>query len=85
MYLDGPFTEQSNRVIRAHDAHQDCFLCVSFVDEACLQCRFDREVDGREFIKTRVGPLLYNGLMIAARRFEFLAYSQPSLREHAVW
>jgi hypothetical protein len=47
MYLDGPFIEQSNRVIRAHDEHQDCFLRISFVDEARLQYRFDHEVDGR--------------------------------------
>jgi hypothetical protein len=85
MYLDGPFIEQSNRVIRAHDARQDCFLRVSFVDEARLQYRFDHEIDGREFIKTRIGPLLYNGFKVAGRRFEFLAYSQSALREHAVW
>ena len=86
MHLDGPFVEQSNRVIRTYDAkHQDCFVRVSFVDEAHLQYRFDHEIDGREFITSRIGPLLYNGLKIAGRRFDFLAYSQSALREHAVW
>jgi RNA-dependent RNA polymerase len=86
MRLGGPFTEQSNRVIRTYDAkHQVCFLRVSFVDEAHLQYRFDHEIDGREFITNRIGPLLYNGLKIAGRRFDFLAYSQSALREHAVW
>jgi hypothetical protein len=85
MHLDGPFTEQSNRVIRAYPDHQDYFLRVSFVDEAHLQYRFDHETDGREFITSRVGPPLYNGLKIAGRRFDFLAYSQSALKEHAVW
>jgi hypothetical protein len=86
MHLDGPFPEQSNRVIRTYDAkHQDCFLRVSFVDESHLQYRFDHEIDGRQFITSRIGPLLYNGLKVAGRRFDFLAYSQSALREHAVW
>lgn len=86
MHLDGPFPEQSNRVIRAFGAeHQDCFLRVCFVDESHLQYRLDHEIDSREFIKSRIGPLFYNGLKIAGRRFDFLAYSQSALKEHAVW
>jgi RNA-dependent RNA polymerase len=84
--MDGPFPERSNRVIRAYDPiHQEAFLRVSFLDEAKLQYRFDREVDARDFIRTRVGPFLLQGLTIAGRRFEFLAYSQSALKEHAVW
>lgn len=33
----------------------------------------------------RVGGILKNGLEVAGRRFEFLAYSSSALREHAVW
>jgi RNA-dependent RNA polymerase len=85
-HLEGPFPEQSNRVIRAYDVkYHTCFLRVSFLDEAHLHYRFDREVDGREFIQSRVRPLLYHGLNVAGRRFEFLAYSQSALKEHAVW
>ena len=84
--LDGPFPERSNRVIRTYEPrHQECFLRVSFVDEARLQYRFDREVDGAHFIKSRVGPFLLEGLTIARREFRFLAYSQSALKEHAVW
>jgi len=86
MFLDGPFPERSNRVIRAYDPqHQESFLRVSFVDEARLQYRFDREVDGPEFIRSRLGPLLFDGLTIAQRKFKFLAYSQSALKEHSVW
>ncbi|KAI0348632.1 RdRP-domain-containing protein [Trametopsis cervina] len=83
--LDGPYPERSNRIVRQYASHQDCFLRVSFVDETDLQYRFDRDVDGRSFIQRRVGGILRSGLEIAGRRFEFLAYSQSALKEHAVW
>lgn len=86
MDLDGPFPERSNRVIRMYERrHHESFLRVSFVDEARLQYRFDREVDGEAFIRSRVGPFLLQGLTIAQREFRFLAYSQSALKEHAVW
>jgi len=86
MFLEGPFPERSNRVIRMYESrHQESFLRVSFMDEARLQYRFDREIDGADFIKARVGPFLLRGLTIARRKFEFLAYSQSALKEHAVW
>lgn len=86
MHLTGPHPERSNRVIRRyHPDHHESFLRVSFVDEGRLQYRFDRDLDGRAFVRSRLGPLLLNNLDIAARRFQFLAYSQSALREHAVW
>lgn len=86
MFLEGPFPERSNRIVRSFDAiHQESFLRVSFVDEGRLQYRFDREVDGPAFIRARVGPFLLQGLTIARRTFYFLAYSQSALKEHAVW
>lgn len=86
MILEGPLPERSNRVIRMYEPrHHESFLRVSFVDEARLQYRFDREVDGARFIRSRVGPFLLQGLTIARRQFRFLAYSQSALKEHAVW
>lgn len=86
MFLDGPFPERSNRVLRAYEAkHHESFLRVGFVDEAKMKYRFDREIDGPMFIRERVGPILLQGLKIAGRKFEFLAYSQSALKEHAVW
>ncbi|KAG9048828.1 hypothetical protein FS837_011911 [Tulasnella sp. UAMH 9824] len=83
--LDGPFLDQSNRVLRQYPAHQEYFLRVNFTDEDKLHFRWDREVDGARFVKERVGGVLEQGLNIAGRRFEFLAYSNSALREHAVW
>ena len=84
-FLEGPFPERSNRVIRWYPNHHNCFLRVSFVDEDRLQFRFDREVDGPAFTRLRVGPILKTGLVVAGRFFKFLAYSQSALKEHAVW
>lgn len=86
MFLEGPFPEQSNRVIRRYDSnHHESFLRVSFRDENNLQYRFDRDIDGPGFIRDRVGSFLQNGLSIAGRLFSFLAYSQSALKEHSVW
>ncbi|KAI0079598.1 RdRP-domain-containing protein [Panus rudis PR-1116 ss-1] len=85
MSFEGPYPERSNRVIRSYPNHQDSFLRVSFLDEDNLQYRLDREVDGRSFIQRRVGGILKNGLRVGGRHFEFLAYSQSALKEHAVW
>ncbi|KAI0936237.1 hypothetical protein AcV5_004426 [Taiwanofungus camphoratus] len=84
-YLDGPYPERSNRVMRRYAANQDSFLRVSFLDETRLTYRFDREVDGRSFVNRRVKSLLLSGITIAGRQFQFLAYSQSALKEHAVW
>lgn len=83
--LEGPYPERSNRIMRLYPQNHDSFLRVNFVDETALQYRFDREVDGRTFIKRRVGTILKEGISIAGRHFDFLAYSQSALKEHAVW
>ncbi|KAI0757094.1 RdRP-domain-containing protein [Daedaleopsis nitida] len=85
MILEGPFPERSNRVMRTYHANQESFLRVLFQDENRLQFRFDREIDGRGFINRRVKPILLDGFTVAGRKFDFLAYSQSALKEHAVW
>ncbi|KAH9930752.1 RdRP-domain-containing protein [Fomitopsis serialis] len=85
MILEGPYVIQSNRVIRQYPDHQEHFIRVDFRDEDRLQYRWAREVDGTSLLVDRVGGLLKNGFELAGRQFEFLAYSQSALREHAVW
>ncbi|CCM00004.1 uncharacterized protein FIBRA_02029 [Fibroporia radiculosa] len=85
MILEGPYVSQSNRVIRRYPDHQDHFLRVDFRDEDRLQYRWAREVDGSSLLFDRVGGVLRSGFELAGRYFEFLAYSQSALREHAVW
>lgn len=84
--FEGPSLERSNRVIRSYgEEHHDSFLRVTFAEESRLQLRFEKEVDGAEYIKSRIRPILFEGLKIAGRRFHFLAYSQSALKEHSVW
>lgn len=83
--LEGPYPDLSNRVIRKFADFTSSFIRVSFVDEARMQLRIDRDVDGREFIHRRFGSILHNGLDIAGRHFDFLAYSQSGLKDHSVW
>ncbi|OBZ65791.1 RNA-dependent RNA polymerase 1 [Grifola frondosa] len=83
--LEGPYVIQSNRVIRSYPGHQEHFIRVDFRDEDRLQYRWAREVDGTSLLTDRVGGILKNGFELGGRWFEFLAYSQSALREHAVW
>ncbi|KAH9857867.1 RdRP-domain-containing protein [Lenzites betulinus] len=85
MHLEGPFPERSNRVMREYYRSQDCFLRVSFQDENRLQLRFDREIDGRDFVNRRIKEILLKGIEFPGAHFDFLAYSQSALKEHAVW
>jgi hypothetical protein len=86
MYLSGPYVDKSNRVIRRYgQASQENFLRVEFRDENHLQFRFDKDVDSEGFIRARVGQIMEKGLVIAGRKFYFLAYSQSALKEHSVW
>ncbi|CAE6521754.1 unnamed protein product [Rhizoctonia solani] len=83
--LEGPAPEQLNRVLRMFPNHWDNFLRVSFTDEEQGQLRWDSDVDGNAFVRKRVGGFLKHGLTIAGRHFEYLGYSNSSLRSHTVW
>jgi len=87
--LEGPYTTQSNRVIRRYQSHDrslaERFIRVGFRDEDRLAYRWDGDVDGTWFLKQRVGTILRQGFELGGRAFEFLAYSTSALREHSVW
>ena len=87
--LEGPYTTQSNRVIRRYQSHDpgltDRFVRVEFRDEDRLAYRWDGDVDGTWFLQQRVGGTLRHGFELGGRAFEFLAYSTSALREHSVW
>ncbi|KAI0306233.1 RNA dependent RNA polymerase-domain-containing protein [Multifurca ochricompacta] len=87
--LEGPYTTQSNRVIRHYQNHDpnlvERFIRVEFRDEDHLNYRWDGDVDGTWFLQQRVGGMLREGFELGGRAFEFLAYSTSALREHSVW
>jgi len=87
--LEGPYTTESNRVIRHYQSHDpsltERFIRVEFRDEDRLAYRWDGDVDGTWFLKQRVGGILRHGFELGGRAFEFLAYSTSALRQHSVW
>jgi RNA-dependent RNA polymerase len=87
--LEGPYTTQSNRVIRHYQSHDpslaERFIRVEFRDEDRLAYRWDGDVDGTWFLQQRVGGILRHGFELGGRAFEFLAYSNSALRDHSVW
>ncbi|KAF8267893.1 RdRP-domain-containing protein [Lactarius quietus] len=86
---EGPYTTQSNRVIRRYQnfdpALVERFIRLEFRDEDRLNYRWDGDVDGQWFLHDRVGGILRNGFKLGGRTFEFLAYSTGALYEHSVW
>ncbi|KAF9526963.1 RNA dependent RNA polymerase-domain-containing protein [Crepidotus variabilis] len=85
MLLEGPYVTQKNRVIRKYSDYQDHFIRVDFRDEDKGRYRSDRDADGTPLLQSRVGGILSKGFILAGRKFEFLAYSNSSLKEHTVW
>ena len=83
--LEGPLPERSNRVMRTYAENIDSFIRVSFVEENDLRYQHDREINGPEFLKDWVSPILRGGITIAGRSFKFLAYSLSALKSHTVW
>ena len=82
--LEGPYPEQSNRVIRLYKQYSDYFLRVSFTDEDHLMLRLGRNIDRKHYLESRIGALL-NGFQLCGRQFEFLGYSASALKTHSVF
>ncbi|KAG8711391.1 hypothetical protein FRC09_020630 [Ceratobasidium sp. 395] len=83
IYLDGPYAEQSNRVIRRYPGFESHFIRVSFKDE------------GGGWIRLGFGPNAYgsskdwvnrtlkaDGVNICGREYKLLSYRSADLREH---
>ncbi|KAI6030048.1 RNA dependent RNA polymerase-domain-containing protein [Pisolithus marmoratus] len=85
LLLEGPNIAQSNRVIRQFKGYEDHFLRVSFRDDDRQQYKCTRDIDGGTFLRERVGKALKEGLDLAERHFDFLAYSCSALKNHSVW
>jgi len=87
--LEGPYTTQSNRVIRHYQNHDpslaERFVRIEFREEDKLAYRWDGDVDRSWFLRHRVGGILRDGFELGGRLFEFLAYSMSTLHEHAMW
>ncbi|KAB2624281.1 RNA-dependent RNA polymerase 1 [Pyrus ussuriensis x Pyrus communis] len=93
VFSSGPEVNVSNRVLRNYPDDIDNFIRVSFVDEemdrvysADLLPRTSAAYeDGKTDIYKRILFILRNGMVIGAKKFEFLAFSSSQLRENSMW
>jgi hypothetical protein len=100
IYLEGPDPEVSiawlgrlqlltpcqvtNRVLRKYEDHIDSFVRVTFGDEdgEQLQFRFDTSNDE---VYDRFQAILNDSIPLCGRKFQFLGFSQSSLRSQTAW
>ncbi|EGE83653.2 RNA-dependent RNA polymerase, variant 2 [Blastomyces dermatitidis ATCC 18188] len=85
IYLDGPYMESKNRVLRRYANHVDHFLRVEFMDESGDPVRYDPRASIDLIFQQRFKGVLKNGINIAGRKFEFLGFSHSSLRSQTCW
>ncbi|KAJ3069244.1 hypothetical protein HDU99_002988 [Rhizoclosmatium hyalinum] len=85
-YLEGPYIDQSNRVVREYSKYMAHFLQVAFVglDGSQIgQHMFfaDNEQYGEYHFEGKIHYHLANGVTVSGRLFKFLAFSSSSLKE----
>ncbi|KAJ3122031.1 RNA-dependent RNA polymerase [Nowakowskiella sp. JEL0407] len=85
IFVEKPTVEQGNRVLRQYRHISDRFLRVNFAEEdgSRLLCKRDGYLN--EIIEGRIKKYLKEGLLIAGRHYEFLAFSSSQLRDHGLW
>ncbi|KAJ3144980.1 hypothetical protein HDU86_001313 [Geranomyces michiganensis] len=82
IYYQGPQHEVGNRILRRHAQNTNDFLRVTFCDDT-LQ-RVSGRQDG-ELLFSRIAAILDAGITIADKRFEFLHYSNSSMKSCGCW
>ena len=84
--MTGPEWTGTNRVLRLYPEYHDRFLKVSFVEEDLTTIRQTREMEFDAILKGRwASAFKPQGIKVCGRRFDFLGFSQSSLKEHSVW
>ncbi|KAF8407945.1 hypothetical protein HHK36_007085 [Tetracentron sinense] len=95
IYCLGPELETSNYVVNHYAAYASDFLRVSFVEEDwskllsdALSTSIQQGIFSKPYktgIYHRILSILHDGIVIGAKKFEFLAFSASQLRSNSVW
>ncbi|XP_068641611.1 RNA-dependent RNA polymerase 2 [Aristolochia californica] len=95
VYFMGPEIETSNYVVQHFSAYASNFLRVSFVEEdwsklppGAISTRTGQGISSKTYrtqIFQRIHSILEKGIVIGAKRFEFLAFSASQLRANSIW
>lgn len=80
-----PNLETSNRIIRKYSADADRFIRVKFTDEKTQGLLRNMPNDRAEAAFNRVRRAMRNGIVVAGRFYEFLAYGNSQFRENGAY
>ncbi|XP_038878920.1 RNA-dependent RNA polymerase 2 [Benincasa hispida] len=95
IYCLGPELETSNYVVKNFASYASDFMRVTFVEEdwsklpaGAVTTSIQRGILSKPYrteIYHRIMNILRDGIVIGAKRFEFLAFSASQLRSNSVW
>ncbi|XP_050223876.1 RNA-dependent RNA polymerase 2 [Mercurialis annua] len=95
IYCLGPELESSNYVVKNYASYASDFMRVTFVDEDwnklpvnAISASIQQGIFAKPFrteIYRRILSILQDGIVIGAKKFEFLAFSASQLRSSSVW
>ncbi|KAJ4286996.1 hypothetical protein N0V90_012877 [Kalmusia sp. IMI 367209] len=85
IHVGQPVIETSNRIIRKHIADVDRFIRVRFSDEKTEGDLHRQDDDRTEAMFKRVTRAMNNGIVVAGRFYEFLAFGNSQFRERGAY
>lgn len=86
MHVATPIMETSNRIVRQYLADSDRFIRVKFTDEKAEgQLRTWGHAHLSDAVFDRVGRAMKNGIVVAGRYYQFLAFGNSQFRESGAY
>ncbi|EMC97859.1 hypothetical protein BAUCODRAFT_67567, partial [Baudoinia panamericana UAMH 10762] len=85
LIISTPVVETTNRIIRKYEHIVDHFLRVKFTDERYKGKVMNNSDNNQDEIFTRVKRTLQNGIQIAGRHYDFLAFGNSQFRENGAY
>ncbi|KAI8818422.1 RNA dependent RNA polymerase-domain-containing protein, partial [Fimicolochytrium jonesii] len=82
IYYQGPQLELANRILRTYKDHADDFMRVAFADDDLGKINNGPNAD---MLFKRIQAIMDAGVIVAGRRFEFLHYSNSSMKTAGCW
>ncbi|KAH7073349.1 RNA dependent RNA polymerase-domain-containing protein [Paraphoma chrysanthemicola] len=85
IHVASPIMETSNRIIRKYAADADRFIRIKFSDEKSEGPLRSMPNERAEATFNRVRNAMKNGIVVAGRFYEFLAFGNSQFREHGAY
>jgi RNA-dependent RNA polymerase len=85
IHVASPMMETSNRITRKYAADADRFIRIKFSDEKTEGVLRNMPNDRAEAPFDRVRRAMRNGIVVAGRFYEFLAFGNSQFREHGAY